>query len=426
MRRIRPAARLRGELTVPGDKSISHRALMLASIADGTTRILNIAPGRDVRSTANCLARLGVSIHQTGSGVAVHGRGLCGFEQPADCLDAGNSGTTVRLLSGILAAHPFESVITGDESLRRRPMARVLEPLRRMGASIDADRESRAPLRIRGGRLRPIHHALPVASAQVKSCVLLAGLHADGETSIEEPWVSRNHTELMLPLFGVVVRADGPSSCVSGPARLRATTIDVAGDPSSAAFFLVAACVLPGSELIIRDVCVNPTRTGLLRVLGSMGARLSFEGVRIVGGEPRADIVVRSSRLHGAAVPVDLIPSIIDELPLLAVAATQAEGETVVRGAAELRVKEADRIHAVVRNLGLMGAHATELNDGFVICGSQRLRGVVVDSFGDHRIAMAFAVAGLVAEGETMIAGAGSADVSYPGFYDALDEVIDG
>ncbi len=439
---VRPAKRLKGTLTVPGDKSISHRALMLGALAQGTSVVRGLAPGRDVRSTARCLRALGVPVALANDNsdhdvAVVEGRGLYGLRAPQGPLDAGNSGTTLRLLAGILAGQPFASVLTGDASLRRRPMARIAEPLRRMGALIDyLEGEGRAPLRVRGpseGRLRAIEHEPPVPSAQVKSCVLLAGLYAEGVTVVRESSPTRDHTERLLARLGAPLELDGlgleygRGVRLRGPVeRLEPFELRVPGDPSSAAFFVAAAALLPGSELLLRHVGVNPTRTGFLDALRRMGAPIELLDEREVGGEPVADVLVRGApALRGLELDGAEVPRLIDELPLLAVVATRAEGVTVIRGAKELRVKETDRIRAVALNLRRLGARVEERPDGFVIEGPQALRGGRVEGFGDHRVVMAFAVAGLVARGETTIEGAEWADVSYPQFFEALERVVE-
>ncbi len=433
---VRPAKRLKGALTVPGDKSISHRALMLGALAQGTSVVRGLAPGRDVRSTARCLRALGVPValanDNSGHDVAViEGRGLHGLRAPPGPLDAGNSGTTLRLLAGILAGQPFASVLTGDASLKKRPMARVAEPLRRMGALIDyLEGEGHAPLRVRGpreGRLRAIEHEPPVPSAQVKSCVLLAGLYAEGVTVVRESSPTRDHTERLLARLGAPLDGRGREVRLRGPVeRLEPFELRVPGDPSSAAFFVAAAALLPGSELLLRHVGVNPTRTGFLDALRRMGAPIELLDEREVGGEPVADVLVRGApALRGLELDGAEVPRLIDELPLLAVVATRAEGVTVIRGAKELRVKETDRIRAVALNLRRLGARVEERPDGFVIEGPQALRGGRVEGFGDHRVVMAFAVAGLVARGETVIEGAEWADVSYPQFFEALERVVE-
>ncbi|MBN2202261.1 3-phosphoshikimate 1-carboxyvinyltransferase [bacterium] len=421
---VRTAARWRAVLSVPGDKSISHRALLFGALASGRSRITRVAPGRDVASTADCLSSLGVRIErEDGNAVVVHGRGPSGLSAPAHDLDAGNSGTTIRLLSGILAGRPFPSVITGDASLRRRPMRRIVEPLERMGGRIETSPEGTAPLRIRGTRLTGADLTLPVASAQLKSCVLLAGLLAEGRTSVTEPAMSRDHTERMLDGMGVRIRRDGLRLELEGPQTPRSCDFDVPGDISSAAFLMVAAACIPESELTIENVGVNPTRTGILDALRRMGCPIEELNPRTLQGEPRADLRIRTASLSGTDIDGDLIPKIIDEIPVLAVAACRARGRTVVRDAAELRVKETDRIAAVARNLSAMGVRAEMFEDGFAIVGPQPLRGAVIDSMEDHRIAMAFTVAGLLAEGETRIEGTECADISYPGFFDLLSGI---
>ena len=410
---------------MPGDKSVSHRVLMMASIAEGMTRISNLSSGRDVRSTWECLSQLGIDIEKEGETVLVHGRGLRGFSPPGNELDVGNSGTTMRLLSGILAAQPFESVLTGDDSIRKRPMNRILNPLRQMGANIDSTTGGTAPLRINGRKLVSVDYTTPVPSAQVKSCVLLAGLYASGKTSVKEKSLSRDHTERMLSCFGVNIERNDLEVSITGPAKLRATTIDVPGDISSAAFFIIAGSLVKDSELILPNVGINPSRLGIIEILKAMGGRIRMEDVHLKNEEPRADIIVESSRLKKYDIDGSLIPRVIDEIPILAVAAARAEGETVIRGARELRAKETDRIEAVAQNLKTMGVEFRVLDDGFVIQGPQQLKGGVVESHGDHRIAMAFSIAGLTAEGETIIKGSECADISFPGFFDALESIRD-
>jgi 3-phosphoshikimate 1-carboxyvinyltransferase len=422
-RAIRKAKRWRGTLTVPGDKSISHRALIFGALADGKTTVTNLAPGKDVQSTAHCLGQLGIQIVLSGSTVMIHGRGLHGLSSPKEILDAGNSGTTIRLLSGILAAQPFASSITGDASLRRRPMKRIVEPLQAMGAKIETSPGFLAPITIHGARLHPIDYILPVPSAQVKSCILLAGLLTRGKTSVTEPTLSRDHTERMFEHFGIRFERRGFRIEIAGPQTPKTADIDVPGDLSSAAFPLVAAALTPDSELTIRNVGVNPTRTGILDVLKSMGCSIDERNPRTTSHEPRADLFVRTSSLVSTEISGALIPKVIDEIPILAVAATQAKGKTVVRDAKELRVKETDRIAALARNLAAMDIQVEVFEDGFAIQGPQKPKGAVIDSMDDHRIAMAFAVAGLIADGETVIEGTECADISFPGFFDLLKEV---
>jgi 3-phosphoshikimate 1-carboxyvinyltransferase len=429
---------LTGSLTVPGDKSISHRALLLGALASGATHATGFLPSADCLSTLACLTELGVRVERpTETSIIVHGVSMGGLAEPSRVLNCGNSGTTMRLLSGMLAGQPFCSIVAGDESLHRRPMARITEPLRRMGATVlGRQGGSLPPLAILGGRLRALDYRLPVASAQVKSCLLLAALFADGPMALQEPSASRDHTERMLRAMGVELTSsawpDGESSapapgpvdiCMRQPQpALRALDLAIPGDISSAAFFLVAAVIAPRSRLQIRNVGVNPTRTGILDVLAAMGARVAMENQRLAGGEPVADFLVRASDLRATEVRGSLIPRLIDELPVIAVAATQAHGVTTIRDAAELRVKESDRISALVTELRKLGAIIEELPDGFIVEGPAPLHGSVVDAHGDHRLAMSLAVAALVAHGETTILGADSIPVSFPGFEQVLAE----
>jgi len=421
--RLTRAEKFSGSLSLPGDKSISHRALIFAGLAGGASSIAGLARGKDVQSTAECLKTLGVGIEPAAdeSAVRVIGAGKSGLKAPANLLDAGNSGTTMRLLAGILAAQPFDSAITGDKYLRRRPMRRVIEPLTRMGAVIKAADEGCAPLIFTGGRsLKGIRYRLPVPSAQVKSCVLLAGLFAEGSTTVVEDIPSRDHTERMLPLFGVRVEKAGKEISVDGGSALTAADISVPGDPSSAAFFAAAAALVPGGRVTVGNVCLNPTRAGFFEVLEAMGAKISRDNPRSQSGEPVADLTVEEGPLRGTSIGGRILPSLIDEVPILAVAATQAEGCTRIADARELRVKETDRLAAVAENLTRMGARVREFPDGLEIEGPCRLSGAEIDSYGDHRIAMAFSVAALVAEGETVIQQAECADISFPGFYALL------
>jgi 3-phosphoshikimate 1-carboxyvinyltransferase len=422
-RRIQPAHRLQGELVVPGDKSISHRALLLNALADGTARVRGLGLGADVLSTERCLQALGVAVEPDGpDGRVVHGAGLRGLREPDDVLDAGNSGTTTRLLCGVLAGQPFLSIVTGDASLRRRPMARVLDPLRTMGAQAWGRRDGTlAPFAIHGGTLHGLDYTLPVASAQLKSALLLAALYADGPTHLREPAASRDHTERLLRAQGVDLRVDGLDLYLTPPDRpLRAADIAVPGDFSSAAFWLVAACVHPQARVTVRDVGVNPGRTGLLDVLQEMGARITLANERDVGGEPVADLTAESSDLRGVAIGGDLIPRLLDEVPILAVAMAVASGPSRIDDAVELRVKESDRLAAVAAELGRMGANVGERPDGLDFAGSSRLRGARVSSHDDHRLAMALAIAGLVTAGDTAIVAADSVVISYPAFWDHL------
>ncbi len=420
---INPATHLSGTITPPGDKSISHRALIMGALAEGRTIIENLSPGKDVQSTKNCLSQLGVQIEKESDLTIVHGRGIKGFTPPKIVLDAENSGTTIRLLSGILAAQPFESIITGDDSLRQRPMNRIVDPLRQMKAHIDFETGCFAPLHIKGGKLNSITYKTPMASAQIKSCILLAGLYAAGRTSVIEPSLSRDHTERLLPCFGIKVERNGLQVSLEGPSKLQAATIQVPGDISSAAFFMVAASLINQSRLLLKNVGVNPTRTGIVDVLKRMGGQIKDQKCYNSNNEPVTDMAIESHPLHGTVIDGDLIPRIIDEIPLIAIAATQAQGTTLVRDAKELRVKETDRIAAVAHNLKTMGAKIEVFEDGFAIIGPQKLTGSIIDSYGDHRIAMSFAIAGLIAHGRTTIQGAECVEISYPGFFKILEKV---
>jgi len=412
---VKPAKFFRGEITPPGDKSISHRAVMIGSLAGGRTRINNFLTSDDCLATVDCFKKLGIDIYINGNQVEVYGKGLRGLKPARATLNVGNSGTTIRLLTGILSGQPFVTKITGDKSIQRRPMRRIIDPLRKMGADIEGKAEGGnifAPLKITGGKLTPIEYELPVASAQVKSAILLAGLFAEGETAVIEKNHSRDHTERMLSHFGARVRG----ARVWGNKEFSGAEIDIPGDLSSAAFFITAALLVPGSELLIRNVGANPTRTGIIDILHRMGANLEVCDERILSEEPRAEITVRSSKLKGIKIAGEIIPRIIDEIPIIAVAATQAEGLTEIRGAGELRVKESDRIAAISSELKKMGADIKELEDGMFIVGPTRLKGAKVKSYGDHRIAMAMAVAGLIAEGETVIDNTDCIETSFPGF----------
>jgi len=409
---------LRGDVRVPGDKSISHRAVLLGALARGTTPVDGFLRAEDCLATVRCVRALGVEVDDDGERLAVHGGAL---RQPADVLDVGNSGTTIRLLAGILAGQPFRSTLTGDASIRRRPMDRIAEPLRRMGARITGRDGGRlAPLTVEGGGLRAIAYATPVASAQVKSAILLAALFADGETAVTEPSLSRDHTERMLAGFGVPVVREGLIVRLRGPAAPAAAPVHVPGDISSAAFFLVAAAMVPGSVVTVRDVGLNPTRTGVLDVLRAMGASVDIDNAREDGGEPSGDVTVRAASLRGTTIGGDLVPRLIDELPVLAVAASVAEGETVIKDAAELRVKESDRIAALARELGAIGARIEAQPDGLAIRGVPRLRGGRAASGGDHRVAMALAVAGLRAVDPVTVDDTDCIRTSFPGFEETL------
>ena len=421
---VEPARRLRGRLRVPGDKSISHRYAMLAALAGGTSTISGYSTGADCRSTLRCLRALGVDIEETAetgetSTVTVAGRGIGAFVRPAQVLDAGNSGTTMRLLAGILAGHPFDTVLTGDASLQRRPMRRIIDPLRRMGGHVDAA-DGRPPLRIRGGALEGIAYTTPVASAQVKSTVLLAGLHARGITRVRERTPTRDHTERALEAFGApLTRADG-AVAVAGGSPLRPLALAVPGDPSSAAFWAVTAAAVPDSDVTLEAVGLNPTRTAFLDVLRRAGAHIEMDVANTSGGEPSGGIRIRSGRLRDVEIGATEVPALIDELPVLG--ALAAHGPAVeVTGAAELRHKESDRITALAAGLRAIGVRVEERPDGFRAERDGTPPGGTVDAAGDHRLAMAFAVAALAGAGPSVIAGAGVVDVSYPGFFSALD-----
>ncbi|MCF0145394.1 MAG: 3-phosphoshikimate 1-carboxyvinyltransferase [Eubacterium sp.] len=454
--KVRPGVPLRGEISVPGDKSISHRAVMFGSISRGTTEIRNFLNGEDCLSTIRCFRKMGIAIETEGDMVLVRGKGLHGLSAPEDILDCGNSGTTMRLISGILAGQSFSSVLSGDDSLCRRPMKRIMKPLAEMGAKISSFENSGcAPLSITGGPLQGITYRSPVASAQVKSCVLLAGLYAENDTSLIEYPLSRDHTERMLRAFGADLTVQEGFSDADGISVFRPDTeqntifpeadktdrspdvqndcrisirpdpdltgimIDVPGDISSAAYFLTAASVVEGSEIVLRNVGINPTRSGILQILQDMGADIAVENVRC-GAEPAADLVVRAACLHGTEIGGEIIPALIDEIPVLAVAAAAAEGTTVIRDAAELKVKESDRIDLITRGLKAMGADVEATDDGMIIHGGKPLHGALIDTQNDHRIAMSFAVASLIAEGDVILSDASCTAISYPGFFGDL------
>ncbi|AGF52166.1 3-phosphoshikimate 1-carboxyvinyltransferase [Synechocystis sp. PCC 6803] len=422
---------LTGRLRVPGDKSISHRALMLGAIATGETIIEGLLLGEDPRSTAHCFRAMGAEISELNSEkIIVQGRGLGQLQEPSTVLDAGNSGTTMRLMLGLLAGQKdCLFTVTGDDSLRHRPMSRVIQPLQQMGAKIWARSNGKfAPLAVQGSQLKPIHYHSPIASAQVKSCLLLAGLTTEGDTTVTEPALSRDHSERMLQAFGAKLTIDPVTHSVTvhGPAHLTGQRVVVPGDISSAAFWLVAASILPGSELLVENVGINPTRTGVLEVLAQMGADITPENERLVTGEPVADLRVRASHLQGCTFGGEIIPRLIDEIPILAVAAAFAEGTTRIEDAAELRVKESDRLAAIASELGKMGAKVTEFDDGLEIQGGSPLQGAEVDSLTDHRIAMALAIAALGSGGQTIINRAEAAAISYPEFFGTLGQVAQG
>lgn len=409
---------LKGEITVPGDKSISHRGIMLGALANGTTSITNFLKGADCLSTISCFQKMGIEIEETEREILVHGKGLHGLSAPTEILDAGNSGTTTRLISGILAGQNFSCDLTGDASIQKRPMKRIMTPLSMMGADITSVHNNGcAPLHIKGAPLKGISYQSPVASAQVKSCVLFAGLYADGKTSVTEPFLSRNHSELMLSSFGASIETCGTTATIEPEPVLTAQKVEVPGDISSAAFFIAAGLLIPGSELLIKNVGINPTRDGILRVCKRMGANLELLNTRTQCGEPVADVLVKHGELNGTVIEGDLIPTLIDELPVIAVMAACANGETIIRNAEELKVKESNRLEIIVHHLNEMGCDITGTEDGMIIRGGKPLHGAVLDSYLDHRIAMSFAVAGLVADGETEITNADCVNISYPGFY---------
>lgn len=429
VRTIAPTRGLKGEVTIPGDKSISHRSIMLGSIALGTTEITHFLEGADCLSTIDCFRKMGVEIERKPSSILVHGKGLRGLTAPASTLNVGNSGTTIRLISGILSGQNFATTLSGDDSLNSRPMKRIMTPLNTMGAHIRSLNDNGcAPLHIRPGALHGIHYQSPVASAQVKSAVLLAGLYADSPTSVTEPALSRNHTELMLQGFGAYVatdlHTDGTATAHVEPCKeLYGQQICVPGDISSAAYFIAAALLVPGSELLVKNVGTNFTRAGFLKVCKAMGADIETVSQTIEGGESRADLLVRYSHLKGTVIEGDIIPTLIDEIPMIAIMAAFADGQTVIRDAAELKVKETNRIDTVTAGLKAMGAVITPTDDGMIIEGTGHLNGASIQSYLDHRIAMAFSVAGLASDGETQIVDSQCVDVSYPEFYATLNSV---
>ena len=421
--RVPQASRpLRGELEVPGDKSIGHRAVMMGAVARGETRIENLSRGADNSSTVAAFRRMGVEFRREDGALCIEGRGWDGLRPPQETIDCGNSGTTMRLLTGLLAGRPFAARLDGDGSLRSRPMKRVIEPLTRMGARV-AGNDGRAPLDIEGGDLRGIAYSSPVASAQVKSAVLLAGLQARGETRFEEPYRSRDHTEIMAREFGAAVESAGPEVVVRGGQELSGTRLKVPGDMSSAAFLAVAAAAMPGSDLSVRGVGCNPTRSGAVEVLRSMGADIEMTQVREENGEPVADLRIRGRRLEGTEVPADLAPRTIDEYPVLFVAAALARGSTLFRYVSELRFKESDRIATMSRELAKLGVRVEERGDDVAVEGPDRLRSASVESHGDHRVAMALAVAGLSTEGGLLLSGEECVGVSFPGFFESIGKI---
>ncbi|MFJ8264970.1 3-phosphoshikimate 1-carboxyvinyltransferase [Peribacillus asahii] len=415
---------LRGEIAVPGDKSVSHRSIMFGALANGETIVTNFLPGADCLSTIACFQKMGITIEQTGKQVRVIGKGFKGLTEPSEVLDVGNSGTTIRLMMGILAGQNFSATLAGDYSIAKRTMKRVVEPLREMGAAIDGRNNGEfTPLHIRGGSLKPIRYKLPVASAQVKSAILLAGLQAEGETVVIEPEETRDHTERMIRQFGGQVVKEGQEIKVQGNQVLTGTEIYVPGDISSAAFFMVAAAITPNSEVVLKNVGLNPTRVGIIEVMQKMGADITVEELPSKG-EPIGTITVRSSKLKGTTVSGELIPRLIDEIPIIALLATQAEGTTVIQDAAELKVKETNRIDTVAHELSILGADVKPTDDGLIIQGGTPLHGGEVTSHGDHRIGMMLAVAGLIAKGKIELHDPAAINVSYPEFFEHLGQLI--
>lgn len=415
---------LQGEISIPGDKSISHRAVMFGAMAEGKTTINHFLAGEDCLSTISCFEKMGVSIKREDEYVEVEGKGIEGLSEPASILEVGNSGTTTRLMLGILAGVPFHTSLIGDESIAKRPMSRVTVPLRSMGAKIDGREHGQyTPLSTRGGALKAIHYHSPVASAQVKSAILLAGLHAEGTTKVTEPFTSRDHTERMLRAFGVDVEVDGTTVSIEGGQSLRGTDVYVPGDISSAAFFLVAGAIVPNSRIVLKNVGLNPTRTGIIDVLQQMGARLTISNERIQNGEPIGDLTIETSQLKGIEIGGDVIPRLIDEIPVIALLATQANGKTVIKDAEELKVKETNRIDTVATELSKLGASVTPTADGLIIEGKAALKSAEVDSYGDHRIGMMLAVAAAIATGEVTLMRSEAIHVSYPTFFEDLDKL---
>ena len=417
---IKKQTNLRGTLTVPGDKSISHRAVMFGSLAKGTTRISHFLEGADCLSTITCFRKMGIDIERNASEIMVHGKGLHGLSAPDSILDVGNSGTTTRLISGILAGQNFISELDGDDSIRTRPMKRIMTPLTSMGADIVSKQDNGCvPLVIHGKTLHGIHYDSPVASAQVKSCVLLAGMYADGITSVTEPFLSRNHTEIMLNYFGAKVTSEGTTASIVPEPTLNGREIQVPGDISSAAYFIAAGLLTPGSEILLKNVGINPTRAGILKVCMDMGANITLLN-KSTQGEPTADLLIRTSSLKGTTIEGGIIPTLIDEIPMIAVMAAFADGTTVIRDAQELKVKESDRITVMVDNLKRMGADIEGTEDGMIIHGGRPLHGATIDSHLDHRVAMSFAVAGTICDGTVDILNGDCVKISYPEFYNDL------
>lgn len=419
------AKSLKGTVTIPGDKSISHRAVMFGSLAKGTTTIRNFLTGADCLSTISCFQKLGIKIETNPDQIRIEGNGLHGLKAPSELLYTGNSGTTTRLISGILAAQDFDTVLTGDESICKRPMKRIMDPLSQMGAIIKSENNNNCtPLHIQGTKLTGIHYQSPVASAQVKSSILLAGLYAEGKTSVTEPTLSRNHSELMLRSFGAKVESEGVTATIYPEPELIGQEIIVPGDISSATYFIAAALLVPNSEVLIKNVGINPTRDGIIRVAQNMGGHIEILNEKIIAGEKTADLLVKSSTLHGTIVEGEIIPTLIDEIPAIAVMAAFAEGQTIIKDAQELKVKESDRIAVVSENLKILGCDVTPTDDGMIINGGNPLYGASLDSKLDHRIAMSFAIAGLLTQGQIDMKDAECVNISYPNFYQDLNALI--
>lgn len=415
---------LKGEITIPGDKSISHRSIMFGSLSQGITEVTNFLHGADCLSTMDCFRKLGIRIEDSPEKIIIHGKGLQGLQAPSTVLDAGNSGTTTRLISGILAAQPFDVTLTGDASIQKRPMKRIMEPLSLMGADIRSQKENGcAPLLIHGSHLHGIHYHSKVASAQVKSAILLAGLYADSPTSVTEPYISRNHSEIMLRFFGADVSTKDTTATIQPSPCLLGQKVVVPGDISSAAYFIAAGLITPNSEILLKNVGINPTRNGILQVAQDMGGDITFLNTSTENGEPTADILVRSSELHGITLGGSIIPTLIDEIPIISIMAAFASGTTVIQDAAELKVKESNRIEVMVENLSNMGVAITGTDDGMIIQGGYPVLGAVIDCRLDHRIAMSFAIAALNATGITQILDADCVKISYPAFYQDLQSL---
>lgn len=415
---------LKGELTIPGDKSISHRAIMFGSLAKGMTEVTHFLQGADCLSTISCFQKLGIKIENTKDKILIYGKGLHGLSAPQEILDCGNSGTTTRLISGILSGQNFTSTLTGDASIQKRPMKRIMEPLRLMGADINSIHQNNcAPLIIKGNRLNGIHYHSPIASAQVKSAILLAGLYADGETKVTEPYISRNHSEIMLRYFGADVKTQDTTAILLPEPILEGQKIDVPGDISSAAYFIAAGLLIPGSEILLKNVGINPTRDGILRVAKEMGGNIEILNTNTDSGEPTADLLVRFSTLKGITIGGEIIPTLIDEIPIIAIMAAFANGTTIIKDAAELKVKESNRIQVMADNLTAMGADIETTEDGMIIHGGKNLHGCQIDSHKDHRIAMSFAIASLLADGQTTISDPDCVDISFPTFYADLNRL---